>query len=169
MVRETRQSETPSFQNAAKPHLMIIEAPFYGDLAAEQLKGAVTVLEEAGATHERFAVPGALEIPSAVLYGIKMKQYHPARRRFDGYVVLGCVIKGETYHFDVVAGESNHALMQIATQYTIALGNGIITAYTRAQAEERASVSGENIGGRATQAALAMIALKGKLGLYPRE
>lgn len=156
-------------QTAMRPHLMVIEAPFYQDIAAEQWKGAEAALKEVGASYEKFTVPGALEIPSAILYGIKMKQYAPARRRFDGYVALGCVIKGETHHFEVVVDGSREALTALSTQYAIALGNGVITAYTRTQALERARVSGHDIGGKAARAALSMILLKNRLGLYPRE
>lgn len=163
-----QQSEFPE-QSAARPHIMVIEAPFYKDIAAEMAAGAFAVISQAEASYERFEVPGALEIPAAILYGIKMKHYHPARRRFDGYVALGCLIKGDTHHFDIVAGESARGIMDITTHYTIAVGNGIITAYSLEQARARAIVSGYNIGGRAANAALSMIALKNKLGLYPRE
>lgn len=152
-----------------KPHIMIVTAPFYRDIADDLIKGATDCLQKNGATFEKFEVPGALEIPSAILYGIKMKQYHPARRRFDGYIALGCVIKGETYHFEVVANESAQGLTQLASQYALALGNGILTTYTVEQAKERASMKGENKGGAAAQTCLDMLALKMRLGLYPRE
>jgi 6,7-dimethyl-8-ribityllumazine synthase len=154
---------------ASKYHVMIVESRFYPNLADEMAQGAIQVLEEAGATYERFEVPGCLEIPSAVLYGITMKQYRPARRRFDGYVALGCVIKGETYHFEVVANESARGLQNLSTRYAIALGNGIITAYTEEQAMERASLSGGNKGADAAKACLSLIGLKGRLGLFPRD
>jgi 6,7-dimethyl-8-ribityllumazine synthase len=154
---------------ASKYHIMIVESRFYPNLADEMAQGAIQVLEEAGATYERFEVPGCLEIPSAVLYGITMKQYRPARRRFDGYVALGCVIKGETYHFEVVANESARGLQNLSTRYAIALGNGIITAYTDEQAMERASLAGGNKGADAAKACLSLIGLKGRLGLFPRD
>src|ERR1700761_867436 len=150
----------------SKPHMMIVESLFYPDIAADMSKGATQALDQAGATYERFEVPGALEIPAAVLYGITMKQYHPARRRFDGYIALGCVIKGETHHFEVVAEESARGLQNLATRYAVAIGNGIITAYTREQALARASVTGRNIGGSAARAALSMVAFKNRLGLF---
>jgi 6,7-dimethyl-8-ribityllumazine synthase len=155
--------------NDKKPHIMIIEAPYYKGISEELLKGVLIVLNAKGASFEKFEVPGALELPSAILYGIKAKQYHPARRRFDGYIVLGCVIKGETYHFEIVANESARALTNLTTTYALAVGNGILTTYTEAQAWERASITDQNKGGAAAQACLDMIALKGKLGLYPRE
>ncbi len=152
-----------------KPHIMIVEAPFYKDISLELVKGALIVLNAKGASFERFEVPGALEIAPAILYGIKMKQYHPARRRYDGFIALGCVIKGDTHHFDVVANESARALTHLTTTYALALGNGILTTYTEEQAWQRASITGDDKGGAAAQACLDMIALKGKLGLYPRE
>ncbi|MDX1922181.1 MAG: 6,7-dimethyl-8-ribityllumazine synthase [Alphaproteobacteria bacterium] len=152
-----------------KPHIMIVEAPFYKNISAELLKGALIVLNANGATFEKFEVPGALEIPAGILYGIKMKQYHPARRRFDGFIALGCVIKGDTYHFEVVSNESNRALSNMVAHYSLALGNGILTTYTEEQAWDRASITGENKGGAAAQTCLDMIALKAKLGLWPRE
>jgi 6,7-dimethyl-8-ribityllumazine synthase len=154
---------------ASKYHVMIVESTFYPNLAEEMAKGAIQALEEAGASYERFEVPGCLEIPAAVLYGITMKQYRPARRRFDGYIALGCVIKGETHHFQIVAEESARGLQNLSTRYAIALGNGIITAYTDEQAIERANVSGDNKGGHAAKACLAMINLKSRLGLFPRD
>ncbi|MBI3420102.1 MAG: 6,7-dimethyl-8-ribityllumazine synthase [Proteobacteria bacterium] len=150
-------------------HIMIVESRFYPEIADQMAKGATQALDEAGATYERFEVPGALEIPAAILYGITMKQYHPARRRFDGYVALGCVIKGQTHHFTIVAEESARGLQNLATRYAVALGNGIVTAYTKEQALERASLSGKNIGASAARACLGMIGLKARLGLYPRE
>lgn len=152
-----------------KPHIMIVEAPFYKGISEELMKGALIVLNAKGASFERFEVPGALEIPAAISYGIKMKQYAPARRRFDGYIALGCVIKGETYHFEIVANESSRMLSDLTSSYALALGNGILTTYTEEQAWHRASITGENKGGAAAEACLDMIALKGKLGLYPRE
>jgi len=152
-----------------KPHIMIVEAPFYKGISEELMKGALIVLNAKGASFEKFEVPGALEIPAAISYGLKMKQYAPARRRFDGFIALGCVIKGETYHFEVVANESSRALADLASNYALALGNGILTTYTEEQAWHRASITGENKGGAAAQTCLDMIALKGKLGLYPRE
>lgn len=153
----------------ANPHLMIVESRFYPEIADEMFKGATQTLDDVGATYERFEVPGALEIPAAILYGITMKQYHPARRRFDGYVALGCVIKGETHHFNIVSEESARGLQNLATRYAVAIGNGIITAYTKEQARERASLSGKNVAAAAARACLSLIDLKGRLGLYPRE
>lgn len=152
-----------------KPHIMVIEAPFYKDIIDELVKGALIVLNERGVSFERIQVPGALEIPTAITYGLKMKQYHPARRRFDGFVALGCIIKGETHHFDVVCDEANRGIYNLANQFGLAVGNGILTVYDEKQAWERARVSGMNKGGAAAETCLDMIQLKSKFGLYPRE
>jgi 6,7-dimethyl-8-ribityllumazine synthase len=148
-----------------KPHIMVVEAPFYRDISDELAKGAIAVLDARGATYERYEVPGALEIPAAVLYGVRMKERQMNRRAFDGYIALGCVIKGETYHFEIVANESARGLQQVALDHDLALGNGVLTTYTKAQAMERARVSGENKGGAAATTCLEMLALKNRLGL----
>jgi 6,7-dimethyl-8-ribityllumazine synthase len=143
-------------------HLLIVEARFYEDVSDELLSGAVNALESAGATFDRVSVPGALEIPAAIamaLYAVE-----DGGTRYDGFVALGCVIRGETSHYDIVAGESARALMDLAIDECIALGNGILTCETGEQAWARARVSEKNKGGAAAQAALAMIAVKQRLG-----
>ncbi len=137
-------------------HILIVEARFYDAIADAELAGAVAALEAAGATHERITVPGALEIPGAVALA-------EATGRFDGYVALGCVIRGETYHFEVVAGESARGLMAL-TLDGMAIGNGILTVENEAQAWARARASEKDKGGEAAKAALAMVALRGQLG-----
>jgi 6,7-dimethyl-8-ribityllumazine synthase len=137
-----------------KPHLLVIEARFYDDIADEMLAGAKAAIERAGATFERVTVPGALEIPAALAMALSGKM------RFDGFVALGCVIRGETAHFDIVANESARALMELAVAHKLALGNGILTVENDEQAWARARVSEQNKGGAAAEAALAMIALK---------
>jgi 6,7-dimethyl-8-ribityllumazine synthase len=133
-------------------HLLIIEARFYDDIADELLKGATAALERAGATFERITVPGALEIPAALAMA--------AGDRYDGYVALGCVIRGETTHYDTVAAESARGLMDIAIQRRLAVGNGILTVENDEQAWARARVSEMNKGGAAAEAALVMAALR---------
>jgi 6,7-dimethyl-8-ribityllumazine synthase len=143
----------------SKPHILLIEAPFYEEISAELAKGAIAALEEAGATYERMVVPGALEIPQvlafAALAGII--PYGAERWRFHGAIALGCVIRGETSHYDIVAGESARALMDIATRYAIPLGNGILTVENEAQAMERALVSDGNKGRDAARACLRLV------------
>jgi 6,7-dimethyl-8-ribityllumazine synthase len=144
------------------PHLLIIEARFYDELSDELAKGAIAALDRAGATHERVAVPGALEIPAALANALEAMERGEAH--FDGFVCLGCVIRGETKHFDIVAGESARALMDLAVDEGIALGNGILTVENDDQAWARARVSEQNKGGAAAEAALAMIAVRKRLG-----
>ncbi len=147
----------------ASPHLLIIEARFYDDLADELLKGAVQAIERAGATFERVTVPGALEIPAALAMALRaMENGAP---RYDAFVVLGCVIRGETYHFDIVAGESARAIMNLAVAHGLAIGNGILTVENDDQAWARARVSDQNKGGAAAAAALTMLALRQKFAV----
>ncbi len=132
-----------------KAHLLILEARFYGDLCDELAKGAIAAIERAGATWERMAVPGALELPGAI--GIAQ-----GSGRFDGYVALGCVLRGETTHYDIVANESARGLMEL-TLDGLCIGNGILTCETEAQAWARAKADDMDKGGGAADAALAMI------------
>jgi 6,7-dimethyl-8-ribityllumazine synthase len=138
------------------PHLLIVEARFYDDFADELLKGAAGALKAAGATYDVVTVPGALEIPGAISLAAETGRY-------DGYVALGTVIRGETYHFEVVSNESARGIMAL-TLDGLAIGNGILTCETDGQAWARARVSEKNKGGDAAQAALAMMALREKFG-----
>jgi 6,7-dimethyl-8-ribityllumazine synthase len=140
-----------------KPHLLVIEARFYDDIADEMLAGATAAIERAGGTWERVTVPGALEIPAALTMALA------GPKRFDGYVALGCVIRGETAHFDIVSNESARALMDLSVTHRLALGNGILTVENDEQAWARARVGELNKGGGAAEAALTMIALKTQL------
>jgi 6,7-dimethyl-8-ribityllumazine synthase len=135
-------------------HILIVEARFYDALADAELEGAIAALKAAGATYDLLTVPGALEIPAAIAFADASDQY-------DGYVALGCVIRGETYHFEVVAGESARAIMAL-TLDGFAIGNGILTVENEAQAWARARKSEKDKGGEAAKAALAMIAVKAK-------
>ena len=136
-------------------NILIVEAPYYSEIAAELLRGAEAALAQAGASHEKLTVPGALEIPGAMVQAEESE-------RFDGYVALGCVIRGETSHYDIVAGESARGLMALSMD-GIALGNGILTCENGEQAMARASVDGKNKGGEAVKAALAMIEIREKM------
>jgi 6,7-dimethyl-8-ribityllumazine synthase len=138
------------------PHLLIVEARFYDDLADELLAGAKAAL--APATFDVVTVPGALEIPAAVAMAMKGKT------AYDGYVALGCVIRGETTHYDTVANESARGLMDLSVAFAAPIGNGILTVENEDQAWARAKRTGEDKGGFAARAALTMIALKAKFG-----
>jgi 6,7-dimethyl-8-ribityllumazine synthase len=148
----------------AEPALrvLIVEARFYSDLADELLAGASDVLTAFGADFEVVTVPGALEIPAAIAMA------EAGGAPFDGYVALGCVIRGETWHFEVVAGGSARGLMDLAVERALAIGNGILTVEDDAQAWARARVSQGDKGGAAARACLEMIAVKRRLAAAAR-
>ena len=152
----------------SSPHIMIVEARFYPDIADQLARGAIAALDAAGVSHERLEVPGAFEIPAAIRYAIRSRDFYVAGRRFDGYVALGCVIRGETSHYDYVCRESARGLQKLALEYTLAIGYGILTVDNREQADIRAAVDGGNKGGKAAEACLGMIDLKRRFRLYPR-
>lgn len=144
----------------ANPHILIVEARFYTELADELVSGAIEAIEAAGGTWERIHVPGALEIPAA----ISMADAGDAKH-FDGYVALGCVIRGETSHYDYVCGESARALQDLAIQDLLAIGNGILTVENSDQAWARANRSEKNKGGDAAVAAMRMAEVKSQFGV----
>ena len=141
--------------------ILVVEARYYEGLADELLRGALGVLEATGAAVTVLTVPGALEIPPAM--SIALDAGAAARRPYDGAVALGCVIRGETGHYDIVAAESARALMDLSVTRGLPLGNGILTVETEAQAWARARVGELNKGGGAAEAALAVLRLKRRL------
>ncbi|MGB6087677.1 6,7-dimethyl-8-ribityllumazine synthase [Parvibaculum sp.] len=147
-----------------KAHILIVEARFYEDLADELARGAIAAIEARGATWERVAVPGVLEIPAAVKFALDAMAHGGVTKSYDGFVTLGCVIRGETTHYDIVSNESARALMDLSVSRSLALGNGIQTVENGAQAWARAKVDEKNKGGGAATACLDMIELKRKLG-----
>ncbi len=144
----------PEFEAPVK--VLIVVAPYYKDIADNLVAGAKAVLEQAGAAHETVEMPGALEVPTAIR--IADRQSH-----FDGYVALGCVIRGETTHYDTVCNDSSRALTLLGLD-GCCIGNGILTVENREQAEVRADPSGMNKGGGAAAAALHLVALTRKWG-----
>ncbi|MBB5711212.1 6,7-dimethyl-8-ribityllumazine synthase [Sphingomonas xinjiangensis] len=134
--------------------VLIVEARFYAHLNDLLLDGARTALQEAGHDYEVITVPGALEIPGAISLAADTGQY-------DAFVALGIVIRGETYHFEIVAGESARGIMALALD-GLAVGNGILTVENEEQALVRADSAQKDKGGEAAKAALAMLALKQK-------
>lgn len=136
--------------------LLIVEARFYDHLNDLLLEGARAAIEAAGHKHETVTVPGALEIPGAVALAAESGLY-------DGFVALGVVIRGETYHFEIVAGESARGLMALSMD-GLAIGNGILTTEDEAQALTRARKSEKDKGGEAAKAVIAMMALKARFG-----
>jgi 6,7-dimethyl-8-ribityllumazine synthase len=153
---------------AQGPRVLIVEARYYEHINDQLLAGAVAALEEAGATHERIVVPGAFEIPGAIRFAVKAMHLVGERRRYDAYVALGCVIRGETSHYDHICEECARGLMQLTLDFSIALGFGVLTVENEAQALERAAVDRKNKGGEAARAALRMLAVKQHFGFFPR-
>jgi 6,7-dimethyl-8-ribityllumazine synthase len=141
--------------------VLIVEARFYEHIADALLAGATRVLDEAGAQYDRLSVPGALEVPAAIAMAIDAPK--AKRAPYDGVVALGCVIQGETYHFELVSNESARGLMELSLGRQLALGNGILTVDNETQALARSTADGRNKGAAAARAALAMVALKRSL------
>lgn len=157
--------QRPEFDRPVK--VLIVVSPYYSEIAAGLLAGAKAELEAAGATYDVVEMPGALEIPTAI--GISDR-----RSNFDGYVALGCVIRGETTHYETVCNDSSRALQMLGLQ-GLCIGNGILTVENQSQAEVRADPDGQNKGGGAAAAALHLIALARKwaqtskgIGFMPR-
>ena len=138
------------------PHLLIVEARFYDDFADELLKGATAALKAAGCSWDVVTVPGALEIPGAMSLAVDTGRY-------DGFVALGTIIRGETYHFEVVSNESARGIMAL-TLDGLAIGNGILTCENDDQAWARARVSEKDKGGEAARAAIALLELADRFG-----
>ena len=148
----------PTFDRPVK--ILIVVSPYYKDIADNLVAGAKAEIEGCGATYDVVEVPGALEIPTAV--GIAERTSH-----FDGYVALGCIIRGETTHYDTVCNDSSRALQLLGLQ-GLCIGNGILTVETRKQAEVRADVDDQNKGGGAALAALHLVAI-GRKWAAPRK
>ena len=146
----------------AGPHILIVEARFYDHIADFLIEGAKARIAQAGGTFDVVTVPGALEIPAAI--GFALTGAEEGGTEYDGFVALGCVIRGETYHFDIVANESCRAIMDISIAENACIGNGILTVENEAQALERAQPDRGNKGAGAAEAALTMIALRERLG-----
>jgi 6,7-dimethyl-8-ribityllumazine synthase len=147
-----------------KPSVLIIEARFYAHLADMLLDGATAALDAAGATFERISVPGALEIPPAIAFAAMAGE--GAGKSYDGFVALGTVLRGETYHFEVVANESARGLMDLGIHHKLCIGNGILTLDNEEQALVRARRTGSDKGGDAARACLALIELRHRLGAH---
>ena len=160
MAKKTARGKTKSKSKGGngKPRLLIVEARFYEHIADKLLAGATQTLDAAGVAYDRVTVPGALEVPAAI--AIACDAAKARRAPYDGVVALGCVIAGETYHFEVVSNESARGLMHLALNERMAIGNGILTVETQAQALARAGGDKGNKGAEAARAALTMAALK---------
>ena len=136
--------------------LLIIYSNYYPQITHSLMQGASQVLQEADVSFDKIEVPGVLEIPAALAMAVKTKKY-------AGYIVLGCVIRGETTHYDIVANESTRAIMELVGKKCLALGNGIQTVENSDQAWSRANIHDKNKGGGAANAALEMIEVARKM------
>ena len=142
--------------------ILIVEARYYDDIADALLAGATKVLKAADVEFDRITVPGSLEIPSAIAMALDAAQRR--RRPYDGVVALGCVIRGDTIHYEIVSHQSARGLMDLSVARKVPIGNGIITVDTDAQAWERARPNEQDKGGDAAGVALALVGLKRRLG-----
>ncbi len=149
-----------------EPHIMIALSRYYEAVAEQLLAGALAVLEEAGASYELYEVPGAFEIPAAMATAIRSPEFSGGRRRFDGYIALGCVIRGETTHYDYVCGECARGLQDLAVSHCLALGFGVLTTENMDQAMARADVNRGNKGADAANACLRMVEFKRQFRMF---
>jgi 6,7-dimethyl-8-ribityllumazine synthase len=155
------QRGASAIEDVSGARVLVVEARYYEDVGEALWRGAERALSAAGAAVTRAAVPGALEIPQALALALDAAER--AGAPYDGAVALGCVIRGETSHYDIVAGESARALMDIAVARRLPIGNGILTVDTMEQARARAGGNKLDKGSDAARAALALIALKRRL------
>jgi 6,7-dimethyl-8-ribityllumazine synthase len=160
-MAEPRRAEKKEDVDIAGARILVVEARFYDDIADALLAGAGRALEAEGVAFDRVSVPGSLEIPAAIAMALDAADRK--QRPYDGVVALGCVIRGDTIHFDIVAIESARALMDLAVARSLPVGNGILTVDTEAQAWARARMEEADKGGDAARAALAMLRIKRRL------
>lgn len=156
MAKKAGAAKSGAAKKPAPLRILIVEARYYEHIADALLRGAMKVLDAAGCVVEKLTVPGALEVPGAIAMAASASKKQP----YDGVVALGCVIQGETYHFEIVSNESARGLMDLTLREQLCIGNGILTVDTPAQATARSSDNDRNKGAHAAKAALAMIALK---------
>jgi len=150
-----------------KPRIFVAEARFYDDIADQLYASVEKEFEGQGFELKRYQVPGVFELPSAFSYAIRAMQMGSAGSRFAGFISLGCVIRGETTHYDVVVDETSRALMDLSVTHNLAHGFGMITCENRDQALARADRNQKDVGGKAARACLQMIELKKQLHLLP--
>jgi 6,7-dimethyl-8-ribityllumazine synthase len=162
-MAEPRRSAGSDARELKGARILIVEARFYEDIADALLKGASRALEQSGAVFERVSVPGSLEVAPAIAMALDAAER--AGRPYEGAVALGCVIRGETLHFEIVSQESARALLELSVARRVPIGNGILTVDTDAQAWARARPEEADKGGDAARAAMALVALKRRLAV----
>jgi 6,7-dimethyl-8-ribityllumazine synthase len=160
-MADARRAPLKDQTDISGARVLVVEARFYDDIQDALLEGALAELRAAGVSHDLITVPGALEIPAAI--AIALEAAEKAGKPYDAAIALGCVIRGDTIHFEIVSNESARALMDLAVERQFPLGNGIVTVNTEAQAWQRARASELDKGGDAARAALAMLRLKRRL------
>lgn len=146
-------------------HVLVVEGRFYGNIADQLATGALDILDDSGVTHQRLAVPGAFEVPAAIRFAIRSMETGSASVQYGGFIALGCVIRGETSHYDYVCSETCRALMDLTMVHGIALGFGILTCDTQEQAMARAATDQGNKGADVARACLRMMEVKRDLHL----
>jgi 6,7-dimethyl-8-ribityllumazine synthase len=151
-----------------QPCILIVEARFYKDIADELAHGAIAELDKAGIAYERISVPGTFEIPAAIRFALRSMEAHALSRNYAGFIALGCVIRGETDHYDHICRETSRALMDLSVNAGIALGFGVLTCENRDQAWARAAVDQKNKGADAAIACLRMMELQRDFRLVMR-
>ena len=149
---------TAPIVTGSPPAMLVVRAPYYQGVVDGMTNGALRILGEAGATHTVLDVAGAFELPQVIRIALRGSQ------RFDGFIALGCVVRGETDHYDFICAASMNGLMDVALQYGIALGTGLLTVDTLAQAEARSGADGHNKGAEAAVAALRQVDAARRLG-----
>lgn len=157
-MAKPRRTASGSNRDLKGARVLVVEARFYEEISEALYAGAARVLKAAGVAFDRIAVPGALEIPPAIAIAVDAAK--ETGRPYDGAVALGCVIRGETSHYDIVAGESARALMDLAVAWRLPVGNGILTVDKEEQAVVRARRGKWDKGAAAANAALALIRIK---------
>ncbi len=140
-------------ENSKPAHILVVDSPYYAEINDQLVIGCIAALDTAKATYEKVSVPGALETPLAIMLGYESG-------KFDGAVALGCVIRGETSHYDIVVGESARGIADLALSEAFPIGNAILTVENRDQAVKRADSQGMNKGGFAAKACLQMIKIQ---------
>jgi 6,7-dimethyl-8-ribityllumazine synthase len=161
MMADARRAQLKDQTDVKGARALIVEARYYDDIQDALLEGALAELKAAGLTHDLLTVPGALEIPAAI--AIALDAADSRGKPYEAVIALGCVIRGDTIHFEIVSIESSRALMDLAVSRRVPLGNGIVTVNTEAQARARARAGELNKGGDAARAALAMLRIKRRL------
>ena len=142
------------------PRVLIVEARYYQDIADNLAKGAIPLLDDAGIAYDRIAVPGVFEVPGAIRFALKAMELNANTTRYSGFMAMGCVIRGETDHYDHICREASRAIMDLAMTHCVAVGFGILTCETLEQARVRASVDDKNKGAEVAEACLRMMQLK---------